>query len=67
MQSSWDGDAELLLSLMPPQFYLFLLCPCYSIRLQVVCNRSSLQSNLMKTGSFDNNTSVMLVLTLMIC
>jgi hypothetical protein len=31
MQRSWDGDAESLLSLMPfmpPQFYLFLLCPC---------------------------------------
>jgi hypothetical protein len=70
VQRGWDGDAESLLSLMPfmtPQFYLYLLCPCYSIRLQVDCNRSSLQSNLIKHGSFGNNTSTMLVLTLMVC
>jgi hypothetical protein len=47
VQRSWDGDTKSLLSLMPfmpSHFYLFLLCPCYNIRLQVDCNRSSLQS-----------------------
>jgi hypothetical protein len=36
VQRSWDGDAESLLSLMPfmpPQPYLFMLCPCSSTRL----------------------------------
>jgi hypothetical protein len=38
---------------MPPWFFLFLLCPCNTIKLPVDCNMSSLQSNIMKSGSFD--------------
>jgi hypothetical protein len=55
VQTNWDDDVESLLSLiafMPPQFDLFMLCPCSSTSFQVDCNRSFLQSKLNETWIF---------------
>jgi hypothetical protein len=48
MQNHWSA----LTTFMPPVAFLFLLCPYSGIRLQIDCNRSSIQSKLIKSGSF---------------